>query len=173
MNHIALIVIDVQALLIGGKPYQQERFLANINKAIAAFRRQHRPVIFIQHTDAKLAEGSPQAEIYRGLDVQPGDKRFLKRSRSMFYHTELQSHLQDAGIDTLLLCGMQTEYCVDSSLKAAFDLGYKLYVLKEGTSTFDGTLSAAQLQTHYESVWQGLAESIRAEDVSALLQQKE
>ena len=59
------------------------------------------------------------------------------------------------GIEKLVLCGMQTEYCVDTSVKVAFEYGYQL-IIPEGTcTTFDGKdIPAETINEFYEDIWE-------------------
>ena len=62
---------------------------------------------------------------------------FDKRFGSAFRQTCLSEYLGEREISRLVVCGMQTEYCIDATCKAAFEYGYKIIIPKCGTSTFD------------------------------------
>ena len=79
---------------------------------------------------------------------------FQKRYNSMFKETGLKEYLDQQGIEQLVLCGMQTEYCVDTSVKVGFEYGYKLVIPEGAVTTFDGEdIPAETLNEFYENIW--------------------
>ena len=59
-------------------------------------------------------------------------------------------------IGRLVLCGMQTEYCVDASVKVGFEFDYKLVIPEGAFTTFDGEdASAEKINTFYQTIWDG------------------
>lgn len=151
----ALVIIDVQNMLVNEGPYQADRMIDTINGAIALFREKGLPVIFVQHTNEELLEGSEGWQIYGGLDAREEDLRVKKSYNSMFKETALEGLLQKAGIKRLVICGMQTDWCVDTSVKVAFEKGYELLVLKEAFSTFDSSIPAEAINEFFENIWSG------------------
>ena len=72
----------------------------------------------------------------------------------MFKETGLKEYLDQQGIQQLVLCGMQTEYCVDTSVKVGFEYGYKLVIPEGAVTTFDGEdIPAETLNEFYENIW--------------------
>lgn len=164
----ALIVIDVQQALVDELPNRGEKLLSAIGLLIQTCRAAEIPVIFVQHEEAEgvLIHGTPGWEIAAPLTPRLQDARFCKRYSSAFRETNLHAHLQTAGIHNLLLCGMQTEYCVDTTCKVAFELGYSVTLPRGGTATYDNRLfKAADLATYYEwYIWRlPLAETVAME----------
>ena len=159
MNFDALIVIDVQTALLEDHPYQEEELIGNIRQLLAAFRDKGTPVIYVQHEEqgGPLERGTPGWEIAAAIAPQPGEPVFAKHFNSSFRGTGLHEWLQQRGIHRLLLCGMQTEYCVDTSCKVAFELGYEVTIPRGGTSTFDnGLFTGKDLLRFYENyIWEG------------------
>jgi nicotinamidase-related amidase len=85
-------------------------------------------------------EGAEGADLVGGLTVDPADLIVVKRRRSAFNGTELDWLLRRLGISTLVLGGVATNWGVESTLRDAYDLGYKLRVIPEcccGFSTED------------------------------------
>ena len=95
--------------------------------------------------------------IASSIAPEPGEPVFEKHFNSAFRQTGLDAHLRLLGAKHLLLCGMQTEYCVDTSVKVAFELGYTVNLPVGGTTTFDNRIfKAADLITYYERyIWAG------------------
>ena len=65
-------------------------------------------------------------------------------------YTNLQELLVSRGIADLIICGLQSEFCVDSTVRRAMALGYPVVLVADGHSTFDnGVLSATQISAHH------------------------
>jgi nicotinamidase-related amidase len=87
---------------------------------------------------------------------QPGEPVTIKRRNSGFYDTDLDAKLKAADIDALVICGMQTEYCVDATVRSAFERGYRVTVAADAHTTFDSDiLPAATIIAHTEHIWNG------------------
>ncbi len=159
MKPDALIVIDVQKALVDDHPYQEETVLANIRNLIAACRSRGIPVVYVQHEEDEggLVRDTEGWQVDNRIAPLAGDARFFKRYNSAFRGTGLHGHLQAIGAHNLLLCGMQTEYCVDTTCKVAFELGYNVTIPRGGTTTYDNRLFKAQdLIKYYEYfIWAG------------------
>ena len=150
----ALLVIDMQTALIEAKPYAVDKCLFIWQKVIATCREKNIEVIYVRHNDGELMIGSRGWEIYGGIAPETGEKVVDKRYNSAFKETYLQSYLTNHNIEHLIIVGMATNYCVDTTIKVAFEFGYDLSVVKNGTTTFDDRkIAAEQLIQHYENIW--------------------
>lgn len=166
MSKQALVVIDVQNLLVENNPYLANQMIQVINDAIQLFKSKKLPIIFVQHTDEELVFESKGWQISSLLDVTDNDIKVQKNYNSIFKATELEAMLQANDIDTLVMCGMQCEFCVDTSIKVAFEKGYNVQVIKDSVSTFDSDLSAKQIIDHYMHIWScGFAQVIEVSDL--------
>jgi nicotinamidase-related amidase len=150
----ALLVIDVQQGLCEGRwaAFEaQQRVIERPNALARAARSAGAPVIFVQHEeDDGLVYESAAWQLARGLDVQPGDQRLRKRASDAFHQTPLHEMLQARGIQRLVICGLQSELCVDSTVRRALALGYAVTLVGDAHSTIDtDTLSAAQVIAHH------------------------
>ncbi|MBF4694660.1 cysteine hydrolase family protein [Fusibacter ferrireducens] len=160
MKNIALLIVDVQTALIDEHPYNQDQFIKNINDLISEARKNNKEVIFVRHDDgegSELALGAPGWEIYKDLHVLPADKIFEKQYNSAFHKTDLDAYLKSKDIDTLVIMGLQTEYCIDATLKQAFSLDYEVLIPKDTNTTFDNDyLSGEKLYEFYnKNIWAG------------------
>lgn len=172
MKPDALIVIDVQKVLVDDHPYQEDTLLGHIQSLIAACRSQGIPVVYVQHEEDEggLVRGTEGWQIDSRLAPLAGDARFFKRFGSAFRGTGLHEHLHALGVRNLMLCGMQTEYCVDTTCKVAFELGYGVTIPRGATTTYDNRLFKAQdLIRYYEYfIWAGsLANTVPMETALA------
>jgi nicotinamidase-related amidase len=100
--------------------------------------------------------------------LQAGELVVEKRHSSAFHDTELHRHLQEAGIDRLVIAGMQTEMCVDSACRSAAALDYRVVLVVDGHTTFDTPVIAAEfiIAHHNRLLGRGFAELANAEQVS-------
>jgi nicotinamidase-related amidase len=86
----------------------------------------------------------------RGLEVRPEDIYLRKKATDSFHQTELHSLLQERGVTKLIICGIQSEFCVDTTTRRALALGYPVVLVADGHSTMDNAvLSAAQISAHH------------------------
>jgi nicotinamidase-related amidase len=149
----ALLVIDVQHLLCNGDEaaHDIDRVIERINGVAARARAAGAPVFLIQHEDdGPLRHDSQGWQLDRRLSVQPDDLRMRKTACDSFHHTELHALLRSRGIEQLVVCGLQSEYCVDSTVRRALALGYPVVLVSDAHSTIDnGVLPAALISAHH------------------------
>jgi nicotinamidase-related amidase len=82
----------------------------------------------------------------------PEDLRVRKTTPDSFNLTELHALLQARGITHLVICGLQSDFCVDSTVRRALALGYEVILAADAHSTVDnGVLSAAQIIAHHNT----------------------
>ena len=158
MKDTALLIIDMQTALLEAHPYDEGAVVARIQRLLDQCRKNEIPVIFVSHDGGvgdELERGSAGWQICSGLMPDAGEKIIDKTFNSAFRQTPLESYLQSLGIKTLILCGMQTEYCFDVSCKVAFEKGYEVIVPRGTTTTFDNDFcSAEKLIRYYEDkIW--------------------
>lgn len=153
MNKIALLVIDVQNALVDLKPLDFDHVLAHINLLIDAQRALGGIVVFVQHTEDKGSDFEEQSkgwELYPAIKPLQNELVMKKRYNSAFKDTKLDEYLKDKGIDKLIIVGMQTEFCIDATIKSAFDLGYEIIIPEKTNTTFDNDLlTAKQIYVHH------------------------
>ncbi|MGE8499844.1 MAG: cysteine hydrolase family protein [Pseudomonas sp.] len=150
----ALLIIDVQAALCSGDEvvHDAERVLATINRLSTRAREAGVPVIQVQHEEGSGAFqfDSPGWQLAEGLLVDATDIRVRKTTPDSFHKTDLTQQLQARGIDRLVVCGLQSDFCVDTSTRRALALGYEVALAADAHSTVDnGVLSAAQIIAHH------------------------
>ncbi|UCD24866.1 MAG: cysteine hydrolase [Gemmatimonadota bacterium] len=145
----ALLVVDVQEAAIARKPYMGEVVLDNIATLIDACRTAGVEVVYVQHDGQPGDDEEPGTkvwEIYDAIRPNPGEKVVRKRFNSAFRETDLRSYLEERGIGTLILVGIQTEYCVDTTCRVAFEYGFRVIVPEMANTTYDnGNITAGQI----------------------------
>ena len=152
----ALLIIDVQQGLCEGDSaaFESPQVIARINTASAKARAAGAPVIFIQHESASgyLEFGSDAWQLAHGLHVEPADLRIRKTTPDSFLRTDLQDVLHQHGVTHLIICGMHTEFCVDTTTRRALALGYPVVLVADAhTSAGNAHLSAAQVIAHHNA----------------------
>ncbi len=150
----ALLIIDVQRALCTGEyaAFAATRVIERINTVARKARAAGAPVIVIQHEEAggPLAHGTEGWQLAEGLETIPGDIHLQKQATDSFHQTPLHAMLQELGVTNLVICGMQSEFCVDTTTRRALALGYPVTLVADGHSTMDnGVLTAAQISEHH------------------------
>jgi nicotinamidase-related amidase len=150
----ALLIIDVQHALCSGEyeAFEAKRVIDRINVVSGMARKVGAPVVVIQHEadGGPFKYASPGWQLAEGLLVLPTDIFVRKRATDSFHNTELQSVLQARGVTHLVICGIQSEFCVDTTTRRALALGYPVTLVSDGHSTMDnGVLTAAQISAHH------------------------
>ncbi len=150
----ALLVIDVQQIMSSGKyaVFESRQVIDRINQVIQSARDAGAPVVVIQHEeqDGPMKRGSDGWKLDPGLGVLSSDIHVRKTTPDSFHNTELRAILQARGIEKLVICGFQSEYCVDSTTRGALALGYPVTLVADGHSTLDnGVLQARQISAHH------------------------
>ncbi|QNM95922.1 cysteine hydrolase family protein [Chitinimonas koreensis] len=161
MTQRALLIIDVQHGLISGLPIVRgDEVVATIAGLADAARAAKVPVIYVQHDDDEdplLQPGSAGWQIDARIAPQPGEPVVRKRFRDSFHDTTLSEELAQRGIDTLIVAGCMTQYCVQSGCASAVGRGYDVVLVGDAHGTIDtGGLSAAQIVEHHNLLLHGL-----------------
>jgi len=134
-------------------PYRGDDVLQNIKLLVAACRGAGVEVIYVQHDGEPGGDEEPETpgwEIHGGIAPRAGEKVVRKRFNSAFRGTDLRMHLDTRGVSALILVGIQTEYCVDTTCRVAFEHGYGLIMPELTNTTYDSdTLSGRQIYEHH------------------------
>ena len=92
-----------------------------------------------------LVRGEPGHDIIADLYPQPGEPVIDKPGKGAFYQTDLDLMLRNRSIDTLLVCGVTTEVCVNTTVREANDRGYRCIVLADCCASYFPEFHAAGL----------------------------
>jgi nicotinamidase-related amidase len=150
----ALLVIDVQQGLCEGEhqAFDSAQVIGRINRVSAKARAAGVPVIFIQHESQTgyLEFGTPAWQLAGDLHTEPSDLRIRKTTPDSFLRTDLEAMLKARGITDLIICGMHTEFCVDTTTRRALALGYPVTLVDDGHTTEGNEhVSARQVIAHH------------------------
>jgi nicotinamidase-related amidase len=135
----ALLIIDVQQGLCEGEhnAFESADVIMRINRVSAKARAAGVPVIFIQHesTSGDLEFGTREWQLAEGLHTEPSDLRIRKTTPDSFLRTDLEATLRALAITDLIVCGMHTEFCVDTTTRKALALGYPVLLVEDAHTT--------------------------------------
>jgi len=158
----ALLAIDVQQGLCEGEgaAYDCAGTIARINRVALRARAAGAPVIFIQHESESgyLEYGSAAWQLASGLQVQATDLRVRKTTPDSFLGTHLEAILRERGIRTVAVCGMRSEFCVDTTARRALALGFPVLLICDAhTSAGNAAISAQQVIAHHNATLTNLS----------------
>ncbi len=152
----AVLVIDVQQGLCEGegKAHDCEGLIAKINSITQQARAAGAPVMFIQHESAAgyLEHGTPEWQLAHGLQVMESDIKVQKTTPDAFLRTSLDTLLKVRHVDHLVVCGMHTEFCVDTTTRQALARGFPVTLVSDAhTSAGNSALTPQQVIAHHNA----------------------
>ncbi len=160
----ALIVVDVQNVVLAPGTWLEKsqfpgraKIVPVTNKLISFFREKKMPIIWVltyltpQTCGAFsmyfpvfgpptyfLAEGSEEAKIWKEFSPQPEDVTVIKHHMSAFFETDLDTKLRSLGIEYPCVVGINTDQCVEGTVRNACERLYKSITVRDATSTAAG-----------------------------------
>ena len=170
-----LLVIDVQKGITDDRLYNFKEFEKNIITLIDRARENAIEVIYVQHDDGPgtgFSVGDEEYEIYDKIKPLEQEKIYRKTVNSCFGNSDLKDYLKQSGEDTLIIIGLQTDFCIDASVKSAFENGYNVIVPQGANSTFDNEYMDKEKSYKYynEFIWPNrYAQCISVEETIALM----
>lgn len=149
----ALLVIDVQESFRSTERWStisDPEVLPRVAELVDRFRDAGAPVFWILHSDpgsgGDFDPASGLVRVAAPLAPAPEEPVMVKTTINSFTSTDLEQRLRDAGVDRLVLCGIRTEQCVETTARIATDLGFDTTVVIDATATNPaGALSAQQV----------------------------
>jgi nicotinamidase-related amidase len=152
----ALLVIDVQKGVVAGA-HQRDEVIGNISVLVDKARAQDVPVIWVQHSDDNLPEGSEEWEYVDELQRAESEPLVQKHYGDSFEDTGLESELAARGVGRLVVSGAQTDACIRSTLHGAFTRGYDTVLVGDAHTTEDlsewGAPSPDKVISHTNLYW--------------------
>ena len=174
---MVLLVIDMQKGLVDEDLYAFDSFLERTVQLVVEARKNKVEVIFVQHdagTGSGLSAGDEAFEIIDEMHPEPGEKVFVKTINSCFGNKEFKKYLKKKKDKRLMIIGLQTNYCIDATVKSAFERGYEV-IIPEGTnSTFDNNYMTGETTVRYynEDVWEELVDAVSFEEALDILKNR-
>ena len=170
-----LIVIDMQKALMDDELYDLPGLLEKTEILIKAARENQVEVIYVQHDagpDTGFSQGDEAFEIADEVAPLPGEKVYVKKINSCFGNREFAAYLEEAKDDALMIIGLQTNFCIDATVKSAFERGYHVFIPEGTNSTFDNPYMTGETTCAYyfHEVWPGLfADCVSMDEAMELL----
>ena len=170
-----LLVIDIQKGITDNRLYNFESFIDNTKRIIDAARANQIEVIYFQHDDGPgtgFSIGDEDFEIANQVTPMDEEKVFVKDINSCFGNEEFVDYIKNE--DTLMVVGLQTNFCVDATVKSAFERGYKVIIPQGANSTFDNDYMTGEVTYKYynDMMWtERFATCMSVEDAIIYLKQ--
>ena len=170
-----LLVIDMQKGIVDEDLYAYDTFLDRTVRLIDAARKNNVEVVFVQHDAGKgsgLSVGDEAFEIIDRIRPMQDEKVYVKTINSCFGNSDFKAYMKQQEDKRLMIVGLQTNYCIDATVKSAFERGYEV-IIPEGTnSTFDNDYMTGETAVRYynEDVWDGLADVVPFEEALEMIQ---
>jgi len=169
MRDTALLIIDMQ---VGdfSEPdpiYKGNELLAKVKSLIARARSAQIPIVYVQNNGSSGdpdAYGTPGWKIHPSITPVEGDVVVQKQTPDAFHETNLHRELESRRIKKLVIAGLQTEYCIDTTCRRAVSLGYDIILVKDAHSTWDSSrFTAQQIIEHHNDVLGGWFANLKNE----------
>ena len=159
-----LIVVDMQqGPFSNSDKYDATGVVERINLLSQQVRNSGGKVIFIQHdgtTAEQLSAHSEGWQILKALRQSDQDVIVRKTTNDAFHNTQLSIMLSKMGASRLIFCGWATDFCVDTSIRAAISRDYQVCVAADCHTLSDREhLSAEQIITHHNWIWSNMLSS--------------
>ncbi|QFU15253.1 cysteine hydrolase family protein [Microvirga thermotolerans] len=162
----ALVIIDVQNGILPEKGSERsavrrrfDEVRGRIARLVGEARRGNLPIVFVQHDGGpghRLETGTPGWEICGDLGRRDEDVVVNKTACDSFYETRLQDVLASHGVRHLVVGGLMTQYCIDTTCRRAVSLGYDVTLVADGHTTVDtDRLTVEQIVDHHNALLDG------------------
>ena len=168
MSNKALLIIDVQNGMFqrSSSVYEDAKLLYNLKKVTASAKAEHMPTYYIQHeSDGSLKRHSIEWQIHPFLHIERDDEVIYKKTPDAFYQTNLEEKLQANEIEQLIVTGIQTDICVDTTCRSAFSKGFSIDLILDAHSTWgNSALSANQIIQHHNQTLRWFTNTISTDE---------
>ena len=160
----ALLVIDMQKFFLNPKSPTFTcgglAILPHVKLLVEAFRKANRPVIYTCHVhhpdridagimgwwwEGMCVEGSPESEVHDDIAPLSHEKVIFKHRYSSFYNTDLETILRCLKIEDLVISGIMTNMCCESTARDAYYRDYRIFFLADGTGSINEEMHLASL----------------------------
>jgi len=160
----ALLVIDMQNFFLNSSSPTFTcgglAILPTLKQLIRVFRGANRPVIYTchvhhpDHIDAGIMEwwwegmcieGSEESKVHKEIAPFPKEKVIFKHRYSAFYNTDLETVLRSLKVEDLVISGIMTNLCCESTARGAYYRDYRVFFLADGTGSVNEEMHLASL----------------------------
>ncbi|WP_289391599.1 isochorismatase family protein [uncultured Phocaeicola sp.] len=154
-----LLVVDTQKKIYTEDLYHFELVTGTIDRLIATARNNGVEVVYVCHDDGEnsgCTYGDEGFEIYERFKPRQKEKIFVKEVNSAFNcQTGLLEYLKSRGEKEVMIVGMQTDLCIDATIKSGFENGIHMIIPKTANTTKDNRFIPKEILHEYfnESIW--------------------
>ena len=149
----ALVLVDIQKDYFPGGRMEVIGALEaceNARKLLTAFREKNLPILHIQHIAARpgatfLLPNTDGIDFHENVKPLTAETVIKKHFPNSFRETDLEKHLRSKGIKDLVICGMMSHMCIDTTTRAAFDLGYSCLAAYDACATRNMTFNGLEV----------------------------
>lgn len=169
-----LLAVDMQKAIVDEDLYAYETFMERTVRLIAAARESGVEVVYVRHDGGPgsgMTAGDEGFEIADEVCPRPGEKVFVKTINSCFGCKEFREYAEGQEDKRLMIIGLQTNYCIDATVKSAFERGFEV-IIPEGTnSTFDNPYMTGETAVRYynEDVWEEIVTALSMDEALDLI----
>ena len=170
-----VLVVDVQKGITDERLYAFETFIDRTARLIGTARKNDVEVIYFQHDDGPgtgFSVGDEAFEIAGQVAPRKAEKIFIKTINSCFGNKAFAEYMERQEDKRLMIIGLQTNFCIDATVKSAFERGYRVIIPKGTNSTFDNEYMSGETTCRYynEFMWPGrFAECIPFEEAVRMI----
>ncbi len=140
-----LLIVDIQRDYFPGGEHplvEPEAAAEAAGRVLGAFREAGDPVLHLKHVwdepeATYMRPGTDGVEIHAAVEPAEGETVIEKAEPNGFVGTELERELRSRGVEQLVVTGMESSMCVDSTVRAAAELGFEVTVVHDGCATSD------------------------------------
>jgi nicotinamidase-related amidase len=140
-----LMMVDIQNDYYPGGKLEvvgMEQAAENARTLLDIFRKEHSHLIYMKHISKHsgatfFLPDTPGVEIHDMVAPKQDEIVVEKHFPNSFRETALLSHLRNAGVEEVVICGAMSHMCIDATTRAAFDLGFRCVVIEDACATRD------------------------------------
>jgi len=152
----ALLVVDVQHDVVH-EAYERDAVVTNIGGLVEKARQEQIPVVWVQHSDDGLVQGSDEWRIVPELTPDDAEPLIAKNHGDAFEGTNLETALSELGVGRLVVVGAETDACIRSTIHGAFARGYDTILVSDAHTAGDksqwGAPPPEQVIAHTNLYW--------------------
>jgi bifunctional isochorismate lyase/aryl carrier protein len=165
LSNSVLIVIDMQDFFLDEKSHAyiptSDLIVANVQDLIGRFRTKGMPIVFSKHSHKDgedlgmmgkwwsdpMMESDPMTKLSDKMPIEDSDIVITKNRYSVFHENNLVHMLREKGIEKVVITGVTTHLCCESTARAAFMLDFEVYFVIDGTATWEEDMHLASIKT--------------------------
>lgn len=165
LSESVLIVIDMQDFFLDKRSHAyipaSELIVPNVRALIGRYRAKGMPVAFSRHLHKDgedlgmmgkwwsdpMMESDPMTKLSDKMPVEDSDIVITKNRYSVFHDNNLAHTLREKGIEKVVITGVNTHLCCESTARSAFMLDFEVYFVIDGTATWEEDMHLASIKT--------------------------